>query len=110
MLIDKRAISPAEKFYYHSKYVSGPARQTLDGTFYRNENEANQDAWKKLNHRFGQPFAIQGACHDAMPHVKGLDILNDREENLSTPFLTPKVTLHSSTKAQRLLLNVRISG
>lgn len=108
-LVDQKAISPAEKLYYLKKYVGGPARQALEGTFYRNDNEAYQDAWNKLNRRFGQPFAIQrafrerlskwpriqpkdaegfrnfsdflNACQDAMPHVKGLDILNDCEEN-----------------------------
>lgn len=108
-LIDQRAITPAEKLYYLKKYVGGPARQVLDGTFFRNDDEAYQDAWNKLNRRFGQPFAIQrafrekltnwpriqpkdaeglrnfsdflNACQDAMPHVKGLDILNDCEEN-----------------------------
>lgn len=108
-LIDQRAITPAEKLYYLKKCVGGPARQALDGTFYRNDSEAYQDAWNKLNRRFGQPFTIQrafreklinwpriqpkdaeglrnfsdflNACQDAMPHVKGLDILNDCEEN-----------------------------
>ena len=108
-LVDQRAITPAEKLYYLKKYVGGPARQALDGTFYRNDNEAYRDAWNKLNHRYGQPFTIQrafrerlskwpriqpkdaeglrnfsdflNACQDAIPHVKGLDILNDCEEN-----------------------------
>lgn len=108
-LIDQRVITPAEKLYYLKKYVGGPARQVLDGNFYRNDNEAYQDAWDKLERRFGQPFAIQkafrerltnwprisskdaeglrrfsdflNACQDAIPHVKGLDILNDWEEN-----------------------------
>lgn len=108
-LVDQRSITPAEKLYYLKKYVSSPARQALDGTFYRSDSEAYQDAWNKLNRRFGQPFAIQrafrerlskwpriqpkdaealrsfsdflNACQDAMPHVKGLDILNDCEEN-----------------------------
>ncbi|XP_034382324.1 uncharacterized protein LOC117726257 [Cyclopterus lumpus] len=108
-LIDRRAITPAEKLYYLKKYVGGPARQVLDGTFFRSDDEAYQDAWNKLNRRFGQPFTIQrafrekltnwpkiqskdaqglrsfsdflSACQDAMPHVKGLDILNDCEEN-----------------------------
>ncbi|XP_078020592.1 uncharacterized protein LOC144459802 [Epinephelus lanceolatus] len=108
-LVDQRAITAAEKLYYLKKYVGGPAWQALDGTFYQNDNEAYQDAWNKLNRRFGQPFTIQrtfrerlskwpriqpkdteglrnfsdflNACQDAMPHVKGLDILNDCEEN-----------------------------
>ncbi|KAL7872550.1 hypothetical protein SRHO_G00075330 [Serrasalmus rhombeus] len=108
-LIDKRCISSAEKLFYLKKYVGGPARKALDGTFYRNDNVAFQDAWSKLNQRYGQPFTIQRAfrtklanwskiqpkdalglrdlsdflisCQEAMPYVKGLEILNDCEEN-----------------------------
>ncbi|XP_076858013.1 uncharacterized protein LOC143512031 [Brachyhypopomus gauderio] len=108
-LIDRRCISPGEKLFYLKKYVGGPARKVLEGTFYRNDREAFQDAWSKLNQRYGQPFAIQRAfrtrlanwtkiqskdalglrelsdflssCKEAIPYVKGLEILNDCEEN-----------------------------
>ncbi len=108
-LIDKRNIASADKLHYLKKYVGGPARKTLDGTFYRNDDEAYNDAWNRLNQRYGQPFVIQRAfreklanwpkihprdaeglrafadflhsCQEAMPYVKGLDILNDCEEN-----------------------------
>lgn len=32
-LIDKRHISPADKLYYLKRYVTGPARKTLEGIF-----------------------------------------------------------------------------
>lgn len=108
-LIDKRHISSADKLYYLKKYVAGSALKTLEGMFYRNDEEAYKDAWKRLQDRYGQPFIIQRAfreklaswpriqlkdseglrnfsdflnsCRDAMPHVKGLEILNDCEEN-----------------------------
>ncbi|XP_036066938.1 GRB10-interacting GYF protein 2-like [Oryzias melastigma] len=108
-LIDSKAISAADKLFYLRKYVGGPARKTLEGTFFRNDNEAYRDAWNKLNDRYGQPFIIQrafrdklsdwpkilprdaialrefsdflNACQDAMSHVKSLEILNDCEEN-----------------------------
>ncbi|XP_076857249.1 uncharacterized protein LOC143511529 [Brachyhypopomus gauderio] len=108
-LIDQKSASFADKLYYLKRFVGGPARKTLDGTFYRNDAEAYQDAWSKLDRRYGQPFIIQrafrerlanwpkvqhkdavglrefsdflNACLDAMPHVKGLQILNDCEEN-----------------------------
>lgn len=95
--------------HYLKKYVAGPARKTLDGIFYRNDEEAYRDGWNRLNQRYGQPFLIQKAfreklanwpkiqpkdaeglrafadflhsCQEAMPYVKGLDILNDCEEN-----------------------------
>ena len=108
-LIYSKAISSADKLYYLRKYVGGPARKTLEGTFYRTDSEAYTDAWSKLNQRYGQPFVIQrafrekltewtkiqpkdaeglrdfsdflNACQDAMSHVKSLEILNDCEEN-----------------------------
>lgn len=107
-LIDRKAISSADKLHYLKRYVGGPARKSLDGIFYRNDDEAYKDAWSKLNQRYGQPFVIQkalreklskwskiqpkdsegfrdfsdflNACHQAMPYVKGLEILNDCEE------------------------------
>ncbi|GAA6081879.1 uncharacterized protein LOC122883133 [Tachysurus ichikawai] len=108
-LIGGKAIPSADKLHYLKRYVDGPARKSLDGIFYRNDDEAYKDAWNKLNQRYGQPFAIQkafreklakwpkiqpkdsegfrefsdflNACHQAMPHVKGLEILNDCDEN-----------------------------
>ena len=108
-MLDKKGISAADKLYYLKKYISGSARKCLDGTFFRNDEEAYKDAWKKLEQRYGQAFVIQRAFRDklsnwpkvlskdaqglrdfadfanacllAMPHVKGLEILNDCEEN-----------------------------
>lgn len=102
-------ISSTDKLYYLKKYVSGPAHKCLEGTFYRSDDEAYTDAWTKLDQRYGQPFVIQrafrdklskwskiqskdaeglrtfsdflNACQQAMPHVKGLEILSDCEEN-----------------------------
>ncbi|XP_070406798.1 uncharacterized protein [Nothobranchius furzeri] len=108
-LIDQRGISAADKLYYLKRYVTGSARKCIEGTFFRSDEAAYKDAWDKLNQRYGQPFIIQksfreklsnwpkvqsrdadglrtfadflNACMLAMPHVKGLQILNDCEEN-----------------------------
>ncbi|XP_077384345.1 uncharacterized protein LOC144022990 [Festucalex cinctus] len=50
-LIDKKNISPADKLHYLKKYVEGPARNALDGIFYRNDSDAYKDAWERLNQR-----------------------------------------------------------
>lgn len=85
------------------------ARKVLEGLLYRNDDEAYSDAFKRLNKRSAQPFMIQRAfrskltnwpkihpnnaegllaftdfllsCLEIIPHVKGIDILNDCEEN-----------------------------
>ncbi|KAI2643117.1 Cortactin-binding protein 2 [Labeo rohita] len=109
VLIDQKSLSSADKMFYLKKYVSGPARKVLEGTFFRMDDKAYQDAWCKLNGHYGQPFVIQkafrerltswpkihpkdalglqtfsdflNACQGAMSHVKGLQILNDYQEN-----------------------------
>ncbi|XP_057686666.1 uncharacterized protein LOC130912537 [Corythoichthys intestinalis] len=108
-LIDKKSISPADKLHYLKKYVGGSARKSLDGIFYRNDSDAYKNAWERLNQRYGHSFVIQKAfrerlakwpkiqtkdstgfrafadfiqaCQEAMPHIEGLNILNDCQEN-----------------------------
>lgn len=108
-LVERRCSDPADKLFYRQRYIDGEARSTLEGSFYRKDEEAYQQAWDKLNARYGHPFIIHrsfreklnrwpriGAhdyiklreygdflqnCSNAMPHIKGLQILNDCEEN-----------------------------
>ncbi len=44
-LIDKKSLSSADKMFYLKKYVSGSARKAVEGTFFRTDDEAYQDAW-----------------------------------------------------------------
>lgn len=104
-----KGISPAEKLHLLKRYITGPALKCLEATFYRSDEEAYKDAWKRLDQRYGQPFVVQKAlrdklskwpkihskdaeglrafsdflttCLQATPHVKGLEILSDCEEN-----------------------------
>ena len=94
---------------YLKHYVAGEARKAVEGFFYRNSEDAYYSALTLLQERYGKPFIIQKAlwdklmkwpkisgidppalrefadflkgCAEAMPHVKGLAILNDCEEN-----------------------------
>ncbi|XP_051792792.1 uncharacterized protein LOC127530322 isoform X2 [Acanthochromis polyacanthus] len=134
-LVDQRGISAADKLYYLKKYVSGPARKCLEGTFFRNDEAAYQDVWKKLNQRYGQAFVIQRAfreklsswpkiqskdaeglrsfadfshaCLLAMPHVKGLEILNDCEENQK---LTQKLPDWAAARWNRQVTKALMEG
>lgn len=104
-LIEQRCTNPADRFFYLQKHISGEARSVLDGSFYRKDDEAYDQAWDVLNARYGHPFVIQRAfrdklnnwpkigsresvklrqfsdfltvCSNAMPHIKGLQVLND---------------------------------
>ncbi|KAL0147052.1 hypothetical protein M9458_057576 [Cirrhinus mrigala] len=108
-LIDRKPLPPGEKMFYLKNYLVGEARKAVEGYFYRNSEDAYQGAWKVLQDRYGNPFILQRAfrdklqrcpkievndplalrdftdflqgCVKAIPHVKGLAILNDCEEN-----------------------------
>ena len=108
-LIDSKPLPPSEKMFYLKNYLSGEASKAVEGFFYRDTENAYYGAWKVLQDRYGNPFIIQKAfrdklmrwpkinindplalrefsdflqsCTEAIPHVQGLAILNDCEEN-----------------------------
>ncbi|KAI4902936.1 hypothetical protein NFI96_019343, partial [Prochilodus magdalenae] len=47
----EKSISTSDKLHYLKRYVSGPAYKCVEGTFYRDDEEAYKDAWNKLNQR-----------------------------------------------------------
>lgn len=108
-LIDQKNIQDKEKIYYLRKYVSGQAKNALDGYFLLGTESAYAAAWEILEERYGNPFTVAKAyrdklqawakigpkdstelrefvdflrsCEAAMVHVKALEILNDCNEN-----------------------------
>lgn len=108
-LIGRKPIPASEKMLYLKGYLTGEARKAVEGFFYRSSEDAYKGAWAVLEDRYGNPFVVQKAfrdklmkwpkinsndssalrefadflkgCAEAMPHVKGLAILNDCEEN-----------------------------
>ncbi|PIK33816.1 hypothetical protein BSL78_29367 [Apostichopus japonicus] len=108
-LIENKGTRAEEKIYYLQQYVTGEARESIAGCFYGSNESDYQRAWETLEKRYGHPFKVQEAfrdrldkwpkvglrdnvalqnyadflnsCRDAMPHVKGLSILNDCKEN-----------------------------
>lgn len=108
-LIERRCSNPADRLFYLQKYIAGEAKSTLEGSFYRKDEEAYKQAWDRLNARYGHSFVVQRAfreklnkwpkiggkeyvklrefsdflqtCSNALPHIKGLQVLDDCEEN-----------------------------
>ncbi len=108
-LIERQCLNPADRLFYLQKYIDGEARSILEGSFYRKDEQAFQQAWGKLTGRYGNSFEVQRAfreklnrwpkiggseyvklrefsdylqsCSDAMLHFNGLQVLNDCEEN-----------------------------
>ncbi|XP_030594029.1 uncharacterized protein LOC115786126 [Archocentrus centrarchus] len=108
-LIERRCSNPADRLFYLQRYIAGEAKSTLEGSFYRKDEEAYKQAWDRLDARYGHSFIVQRAfreklnkwpkiggkeyvklrefsdflqtCSNAMPHIKGLQVLNDCEEN-----------------------------
>ncbi|KAK0132883.1 hypothetical protein N1851_032005 [Merluccius polli] len=108
-LIERRCSNPVDRLFYLQRYIAGEAKSFLEGSFYRKDEEAYQQAWDRLNARYGNSFVVQRAfreklntwpriggkeflklrefsdflqtCSSAMSHIKGLQVLNDCEEN-----------------------------
>ncbi|XP_068074145.1 uncharacterized protein [Danio rerio] len=121
-LIERKPLPPGEKMFYLKKYLVGEARKAVEGYFYRNSEDAYHGAWKVLQDRYGNSFILQKAfrdklmrwpkigindplalrdftdflqgCAEAMPHIKGLSILNDCEENYKLLKKLPEWVVH----------------
>ena len=109
LLIERSGIPPTEKMYYLKKYLSGEAREAVEGFFLINTEGAYEDARRLLEQRYGDPFEVACAfrkrldnwqkigpsdgnglrkladfmqqCSTAMLSFSTLSILNDVQEN-----------------------------
>lgn len=108
-LIERKNIPASEKIYYLCKYVSGPAKKAVENYFLLGTEAAYKAAWEVLDERFGNSFLIAKAfrdklsawprigskdslelqefvdflrsCEAAESQIKGLEVLNDCNEN-----------------------------
>ena len=117
-LIESRAIRPRERLHFLGKYVSGEAKEVVNGFMLLDGEDAYQKAKEMLAKRFGDPFTIATAfrkkldewkqivpndaiglrkytdflvqCATAMKKVSGLNVLNDIQENHKMVAKLPK--------------------
>ena len=117
-LIESRAIKPRERLHFLGKYVSGEAKEVVNGFMLLDGEDAYQKAKEMLAKRFGDPFTIATAfrrkldewkqivpndaiglrkytdflvqCATAMKKVSGLNVLNDIQENHKMVAKLPK--------------------
>lgn len=64
------------------KYIDGEARSVLEGSFYRKDEQAYQQAWEKLNARYGHSFVVQYAFREKLnrwPKIGGSEYVKLRE-------------------------------
>ncbi|KAJ8404442.1 hypothetical protein AAFF_G00337090 [Aldrovandia affinis] len=108
-LIDRKNIPAEEKIYYLRKYIGGPAKKAIESYFLLGTESAYRAAWAILEERYGNPFLIAKAfrdkldawpkisskgsvelqeladflrsCEAAMSQIRGLEVLNDCNEN-----------------------------
>jgi hypothetical protein len=108
-LIESRNIAPLERIHYLKKYVSGEAKECIEGNFYFDSEDAYESAKSILDKRYGDRFLVAEAFRDkldawpkvstsdskglrkladflhqclmAMKHVPTLQIFNDCREN-----------------------------
>ena len=65
-LIERRCPYPADRLFYLQRYIGGEAKMVLEGCFYRKDEKAYQQAWEKLNSRYGNTFVIQRAFREKL--------------------------------------------
>ena len=60
-LIESRAIKPNERLHFLGKYVTGNAKEVVDGFLLLDSEDAYQKAKDMLARRFGDPYAVAAA-------------------------------------------------
>lgn len=60
-LISSKSIPPQECIHYLDKYISGEARESIEGVFMIGSPQAYADAFKILDKRFGDSFVVGNA-------------------------------------------------
>lgn len=65
-LIDQKNIREKEKIYYLRRYVSGKAKNALDGYFLLGTKPAYVAAWEILEESYGNPFTVAKAYRDKL--------------------------------------------
>ena len=126
-LIDNKAITSQEKFYFLKKYAGKEAGKAIQGFFLSHTDESYKAAWKTLETRYGNPFILQRAfrdklsnwptiapkdaeglrefadflqgCEKAMITIPSLNILNDCMENQR---LMSKLPIWASARWNRM--------
>ena len=57
-LVESRAINPAKRLHFLGKYVSGEAKELVNGFILLDGEDAYKKAKEMLVKRFGDPFTI----------------------------------------------------
>ena len=81
-LIERRCSNPVDRMFYLQRYIAGEAKSFLEGSFYRKDEEAYQQAWDRLNTRYGNSFVVQRAFREKLntwPRIGGKEFLKLRE-------------------------------
>lgn len=81
-LIEQRCTNSAGRLFFHQKYISGEARSVLEGSFYRKDEEAYNQAWEALNACYGHPVVIQRAYREKLsnwPKISSWDSVKLRQ-------------------------------
>jgi hypothetical protein len=63
-LIDSRVISAREKIHYLRKYLCKEAKDSIEGLFYLDSDDAYTSAIKMLDERYGNPFLVAEGYRD----------------------------------------------
>ena len=75
-------LQPCRQAVLPAKVHSRGAKSFLEGSFYRKDEEAYQQAWDRLNARYGHSFVVQQAFREKLntwPRIGGKEFVKLRE-------------------------------
>ena len=111
-LVDNRIKSPQERMGHLKNFLGGEAKEAVDGFFLLRSSTAYDEARKKLEERYGNPFIVAEAflrklenwpkvnTKDPKTLRKFSDFLNQLETAMTT---SPELSLNSCRENRRML-------
>ena len=87
-LIHRKNLPSSEKMYYLKRYVSGSAKEAINGLFLQSSSEAYERAWNILDERFGHPFIVTNAYRNKLRKWPKIGMKDHQGLRRSADFLT----------------------
>ena len=87
-LIHRKNLPSSDKMYYLKRYVSGSAKEAINGLFLQSSSEAYERAWNILDERFGHPFIVTNAYRDKLPKWPKIGMKDHQGLRRFSDFLT----------------------
>lgn len=106
-LIDSRVISAREKIHYLRKYLCKEAKDSIEGLFYIDSDDAYTSAIKMLDERYGNPFLVAEGYRDKIENWPRIQANDGKALRRFTDFLKQCLVAISHCPSLEILSDCR---